>query len=95
MVRGSSNNLMKATARRRRGKAEIKEQQRTEDRKQKEIVKKLAQIEEMEQKMKEMKKKADQVAPLEQNFQQLIDAGLIRMDAHGNVTGVNSWDEHQ
>ena len=45
MVKGSSNNLMKATARRRRGKAEIKEQRRAEEQKQSEIVRKLARIE--------------------------------------------------
>ena len=86
---------MKATARRRRGKAEIKEQKRSEEQKQSEIVQKLTRIEELENQMRIMWKRADHIAPLEENFQQLVDAGLIRLAANGSVHGVESWEEHQ
>ena len=58
MVKGSSNNLMKATARRRRGKAEIKEQRRAEEQKQSEIVRKMARIDELEQQVQVMQQRA-------------------------------------
>ena len=35
------------------------------------------------------------MAPLEENFTQLVNAGLLRYDAEGNVRGVESWEEHQ
>ena len=53
VVKGNLNHLMKASSKRRRGKAEIKEQKRAEAQQQSEIVRKLARIEELEQSVKQ------------------------------------------
>ena len=49
--KGISNHLLKASAKRRRSKAQIKEEKAQEERKQKEIAKKLATYDAMEQKV--------------------------------------------
>ena len=86
---------MKASAKRRRGKAEIKEQRRSDVQKQSEIVQKLARIEELERGYQQLKRSAERVQSLEGNIQQLLDAGLLRYDAQGNVHSVASYEEHQ
>ena len=86
---------MKASSKRRRGKAEIKEQKRAEVQQQSEIVRKLQRIEELEQNVNAYKASADRVISLENNIQELIDNGLLRYDADGNCHGVHSWEEHQ
>jgi predicted RNase H-like nuclease (RuvC/YqgF family) len=52
---------MKASAKRRRGKAEIKEQRRADVQKQSEIVQKLARIEELERGYQQLKSSAQRV----------------------------------
>ena len=42
-----------------------------------------------------MKKKEKSVSSLDQEFKKLLDAGLLRIDALGNVDTVNTWEEHQ
>ena len=54
VVKGTSNNLMKAGASRRRTKAEIKEQSRVEARKKLEIENKLAQTEALERQVQHL-----------------------------------------
>ena len=51
-TKGISGHLLKATAKRRRSKAQIKEEQKMEQRKQKEVAEKLAKFAEMEEKVK-------------------------------------------
>jgi len=53
--KGISNNLMKAGAKRRRTKQEIKQEKHEEDRKNREIVEKMGQIEQMEQQILQLK----------------------------------------
>ena len=48
VVKGTSNNLMKAGAKRRRSKAQIKEERQLESHRQREIVEKLSRIEQLE-----------------------------------------------
>ena len=52
---------MKVGAKRRRGKAQIKEEARAEKQKEAEIAKKLAEIESMQQQIQELQPKAQQV----------------------------------
>jgi len=58
---GRGGNLMKVGAKRRRGKAQIKEEARAEKHKEAEIAKKLAEIESMQQQIQELQPKAQQV----------------------------------
>ena len=56
---------MKIGAKRRRGKAQIKEEARAEKQKEAEIAKKLAEIESMQQQIQELQPKAQQVQQVE------------------------------
>ena len=86
---------MKASAKRRRTKAEIKEQKRAEAQKKIEIENKLTEMEQLDYQVQVMKMKEKQVLSLDTEFQKLLDAGLLRIDALGNVNTVNTWEEHQ
>ncbi len=52
-------------------------------------------IAEMERQLQAHREKAAKVSSLENDFHNLIDQGLLRMDAGGNVHCVQSWEEHQ
>ena len=60
-----------------------------------EITEKLARIEQMERQLQAHRDKAEQVSALERDFHQLIESGLMKQDAEGNVHVVESWEEHQ
>ena len=54
VIKGTSNNLFKMTAKRRRSKAEIKEEKRLDTQRKDEIADKLAQMEQMQKQMNDM-----------------------------------------
>ena len=35
------------------------------------------------------------MSSLDQDFKKLLDAGLLKVDALGNIDTVNTWEEHQ
>ena len=55
----------------------------------------MARIEELESRYNHLKSQAARVQSLEGNIQQLLDNGLLRYDAEGNVHSVASYEEHQ
>ena len=79
---------MKASTQRRRSKAQIKEEKKTEERKQKEIAKKLAEYDEMERKIKEVDQLFDEKENYRKLCSSLYDDGVIKQDNEGNMVPV-------
>ena len=86
---------MKSTAKRRRGKYEIKAQKEAEERKQAEIVQKLAQFEEMQKQINALQQNAKNAKAVEACVHGLIDSCLVKDDGRGNYTAVSNFEEHQ
>ena len=78
--KGISGHLLKASAQRRRSKAQIKEEKKAEERKQKQIAEKLAAYDEMERKVSQV----DEVVAERENYRQICksmyDEGIIKQD---------------
>ena len=74
---------MKATSKRRRTKAQIKEEKKAEERKQQEVAKKLAEYDDMKAKVKD----AEQLFHEKENYRQLCasmyEEGIIKQDNDG------------
>ena len=81
--------MLKATAKRRKSKQQLKDELAQEERKQKEIIRKLAEYETMEQKVKE----AEGVKVMKDNYQQflsdLYDNGIIKQNIDGTFASVD------
>ena len=95
VCKGNSHNLLKVSAKRRRSKETIKEEKRLEAQRQREITAKLDRIAQLEQQVLAHRTSADKVVSLESDFMRLLDSGLLKQDAQGNVHCVESWEEHQ
>ena len=81
---------MKTGARRRRSKQTIKEDKRLDIQRQKEISEKMARIDQMEHQLAAFSHKQRQVESLDKDFQKLLNAGLLKIYASGNVDTVES-----
>ena len=75
---GSSYNLMKASAKRRRSKKQIQEEALQEEMQQQEIRRKIARIEEMEAQYAVIKEKADRVDAIDNAVVALKASGLLK-----------------
>ena len=64
VTKGISSNLMKASAVRRRGKAEIRESKLREAQEKREVEERLAQLEQLEQELRTAKAKVQRAEPL-------------------------------
>ena len=86
---------MKATSKRRKGKAQLKEEKILEERKQNEIVKKLASYEQMEQRAKE----AEACIAEKEHYQQMLgglyENGIIKQEADGTFVAVEDPVERE
>ena len=86
---------MKASAQRRRSKAQIKEEKKAEERKQKEIAQKLSEYEEMKQKLEQ----AEDLWKEKENYRQLCDSlyenGVIKQDVDGSIVAVEDVQERE
>ena len=79
---------MKATAKRRRSKAQIKEEQKDEQRKQMEIAKKLAKYDEMEKQVEQTQSLIEEKESYRQLCSSMYDNGIIKQDENGTFVPV-------
>ena len=86
---------MKASAQRRRGRDQIKEDKEREEQQRKEVKEFLAQRANMIAENKMLQQRLEQQVNLEGEVQHLIDNGLMKLDDQGTVHHVNSFEEHQ
>jgi small-conductance mechanosensitive channel len=77
---GNSFNLMKMTAKRRRGKQQIKEEQQEADLRQREITEKLARIDAMEARLEQQSRKLSALEETENHHEFLVRNGLLKPD---------------
>jgi hypothetical protein len=92
---GSSYNLMKASAKRRRSKKQIQEEALQEETQQQEIRRKIARIEEMEAQYAVIKQKADRVDAIDGAVVALKASGLLKQTGEDSYQPVQSFQEHQ
>ena len=86
--KGISNHLLKASAKRRRSKAQIKEEKAQEERKQKEIAKKLATYDAMEQKIMEQDTLIEEKDQYRLLCASLYDEGVIKQSEDVSIIPV-------
>ena len=76
--KGTSHNMMKATAKRRRGKAQIEEEKREQARRLQETEDKLARFAKLEKQVLDLQAKASNVTLMEETMQHLLDGSFIK-----------------
>ena len=86
---------MKASAKRRRSKAQIKEEKKAEERKQSEIAKKLSKYDEMEEKMKQAEALYEEKEQYRQLCDSLYNDGVIKQDVDGSIIAVEDQSERE
>ena len=95
MSKGISSHLLKASAKRRRSKAQIKDEKQAEERKQQEIIRKLAAYDQMEQRVKE----TESIHEEKENYRQLCESlyvgGVIKQEADGTFVAVEDPAERE
>ena len=84
--KGISSHLLKASAKRRRSKLQIKEEERQERIKEAEITAKIAQIGKMESDMAAMQQKLNESEEHSAFVHHMIDRGLLVQGEHGKWT---------
>ena len=86
---------MKASAKRRRGRDKIREDKEREARQRREVEEFLSQRAQLKADNENLQQRLQQQVDLEGEVQQLIDKGLMRLDADGTAHHDGSWEEHQ
>ena len=92
---GSSFNLLKASAKRRRSKKQIEEEKRQEELKQAEIERKLAHLEQLKQANGGQDVPADSIKSARDMINALVNNGMVRFGPNGDVIPVTNFSEHQ
>ena len=95
VAKGNSYNLMKMTAKRRRSKRQIQEDKHNAEQLKLETEQKLAQFEQMQREIHEHRQKAAGVRQIEQQVNNLLEAGMVKLDEDGQVQAVSGLDEQQ
>jgi hypothetical protein len=93
--KGTSHNLMKITAKRRRSKAQIAEEKEAEKRRLVEVDQKLMQLNHLQNQMPGLQDKAERHDVLLDTVQGLIEKGLVKHLDDGTIEAVQSFQEHQ
>ena len=93
--KGISGHLLKANAKKRRSKAQIKAERVEEERKQSEIAKKLADYELLKKKEKEMDSLHEEKEGYRQMLSQIYEEGLIKQEANGTFVPVEDAAERE
>ena len=93
--KGTSHNLMKITAKRRRSKAQIAEEKEAEKRRLIDIDEKLMQLNHFQNQIPELQDKAERHDVLLDTVQGLIEKGLVKHLDDGTIEAVQSFQEHQ
>ncbi len=86
---------MKESAKRRKSKAQIKDEKKEEERKQKEIMRKVAEYDQMQSKMAEAHKDWDEKENYRQLYNHLIGEGVIKQDETGNIIPIDDPSERE
>ena len=92
---GSSFNLMKASAKRRRSKKQIEEEKLQEELHQREVERKMQAFDEMQQKMNSLQGDVGQVKEAQDFLAQLKENGLLYAGADGNIVASESLEQVQ
>ena len=93
--KGISGHLMKESAKRRKSKAQIKDERKEEQRKQQEIKEKLAEYDLMKAKMGEAHKVWNEKESYKQLYTHLMEEGVIKQDQTGNIVPIDDPSERE
>ena len=94
-MKGNSHNLFKMSAKRRRGKEQIKAEKREAEMKQRDITEKLQMIDQMNNMIAEQEAQLQQKDQDNQLFHDMFRTGLLKTDETGTISVVKSEKEQQ
>ena len=87
--------MMAEGTKRRRGKLEIAEAKRAEAARKEEVDRKMAAFDKMQAEIAQLKRQTADMQKAENAINGLHEVGLIRRDADGSFSAVESYDEHR
>ena len=87
--KGISGHLLKATASKRRSKAQIKEEKAIEERKQQEVVKKMSEYERMKEELANVHQIIEEKEHYRQMLGHMYENGVIKQDVDGSFVPVD------